>query len=145
MEKPKSPKSAKTSLALPPPREKMPAGAKRPDEVKTRRPPSQEPYTEGGNPRDLPRFSRQRPEPKGELEHVNPFTLVVAVALSAQATDAGVNKATRALFAVADTPEKMLALGEDRVRDYIKTIGLYRNKAKNVIALSQKAGRRFRW
>jgi endonuclease-3 len=84
------------------------------------------------------RFQVQRPEPKGELEHVNPFTLVVAVALSAQATDAGVNKATRALFAVADTPEKMLALGEDRVRDYIKTIGLYRNKAKNVIALSQK-------
>ncbi|WP_438750952.1 endonuclease III [Pararhizobium sp. O133] len=84
------------------------------------------------------RFSIQRPEPKGELEHVNPFTLVVAVALSAQATDAGVNKATRALFAVADTPEKMVALGEDRVRDYIKTIGLYRNKAKNVIALSEK-------
>lgn len=84
------------------------------------------------------RFSIQRPEPKGELEHVNPFTLVVAVALSAQATDAGVNKATRALFKVADTPEKMLALGEDKVRDYIKTIGLYRNKAKNVIALSQK-------
>ncbi|MDX0958479.1 endonuclease III [Sinorhizobium medicae] len=84
------------------------------------------------------RFSVQRPEPKGELEHVNPFTLVVAVALSAQATDAGVNKATRALFAVADTPEKMLALGEERVRDYIKTIGLYRNKAKNVIALSRK-------
>ncbi|MBB3976551.1 endonuclease-3 [Rhizobium azooxidifex] len=84
------------------------------------------------------RFSIQRPEPKGELEHVNPFTLVVAVALSAQATDAGVNKATRALFAIADTPEKMLALGEDRVRDYIKTIGLFRNKAKNVIALSRK-------
>jgi len=84
------------------------------------------------------RFSVQRPEPKGELEHVNPFTLVVAVALSAQATDVGVNRATRALFEVADTPEKMLALGEDRVRDYIKTIGLYRNKAKNVIALSQK-------
>ncbi|MCR6500529.1 endonuclease III [Shinella sp. CPCC 101442] len=83
------------------------------------------------------RFSIQRPEPKGELEHVNPFTLVVAVALSAQATDAGVNKATRALFAVADTPEKMLALGEEKVRDYIKTIGLYRNKAKNVIALSR--------
>jgi len=83
------------------------------------------------------RFSVQRPEPKGELEHVNPFTLVVAVALSAQATDAGVNKATRALFAVADTPQKMLDLGEDRVRDYIKTIGLYRNKAKNVIALSR--------
>ncbi len=84
------------------------------------------------------RFSIQRPEPKGELEHVNPFTLVVAVALSAQATDAGVNKATRALFAVADTPEKMVALGEEQVREYIKTIGLYRNKAKNVIALSEK-------
>ena len=84
------------------------------------------------------RFSVQRPEPKGELEHVNPFTLVVAVALSAQATDAGVNKATRALFKVADTPQKMLDLGEEKVRDYIKTIGLFRNKAKNVIALSQK-------
>ncbi|KGF70287.1 endonuclease III [Hoeflea sp. BAL378] len=84
------------------------------------------------------RFSIQRPEPKGELEHVNPFTLLVAVALSAQATDAGVNKATRALFALADTPAKMLALGEERVRDLIKTIGLYRNKAKNVIVLSQK-------
>ena len=84
------------------------------------------------------RFSIQRPEPKGELEHVNPFTLVVAVALSAQATDAGVNKATRALFKVADTPQKMLDLGEERVRDYIKTIGLFRNKAKNVIALSQR-------
>lgn len=83
------------------------------------------------------RFSIQRPEPKGELEHVNPFTLVVAVALSAQATDAGVNKATRALFAAADTPEKMVALGEEKVREYIKTIGLYRNKAKNVIALSE--------
>ncbi|KKX30581.1 endonuclease III [Rhizobium sp. LC145] len=83
------------------------------------------------------RFSVQRPEPKGELEHVNPFTLVVAVALSAQATDAGVNKATRGLFKVADTPEKMLALGEEGVTRYIKTIGLYRNKAKNVIALSR--------
>ncbi|MBW9086816.1 endonuclease III [Rhizobium wenxiniae] len=81
------------------------------------------------------RFSIQRPEPKGELEHVNPFTLVVAVALSAQATDDGVNKATRALFRLADTPEKMLALGEDGVIAHIKTIGLYRNKAKNVIAL----------
>ena len=82
------------------------------------------------------RFRKQRPEPKGELEHVNPFTLVVAVALSAQATDAGVNRATRELFKVADTPEKMLALGEDKVREHIKTIGLFRNKAKNVIALS---------
>lgn len=83
------------------------------------------------------RLAVQRPEPKGELEHSNPFTLVVAVALSAQATDAGVNKATRALFAIADTPEKMLALGEEKVIDYIRTIGLYRNKAKNVIALSK--------
>lgn len=84
------------------------------------------------------RFSVQRPEPKGELEHSNPFTLVVAVALSAQATDAGVNKATRELFRIADTPEKMLALGEEGVTQHIRTIGLYRNKAKNVIALSQK-------
>jgi len=83
------------------------------------------------------RFSIQRPEPKGELEHSNPFTLVVAVALSAQATDVGVNRATRALFEIADTPQEMLALGEERLIDYIKTIGLYRNKAKNVIALSQ--------
>jgi endonuclease III len=78
------------------------------------------------------------PEPKGELEHVNAYTLLVAVVLSAQATDAGVNKATRALFAIADTPQKMLALGEDKVRDHVKTIGLFRNKARNVILLSQK-------
>jgi endonuclease-3 len=84
------------------------------------------------------RFRKREPEPKGELEHVNPFTLLVAVVLSAQATDAGVNKATRALFELADSPEKMLALGEDTVRDLIKTIGLFRNKAKNVIALSQQ-------
>lgn len=84
------------------------------------------------------RFRQARPEPKGELDYVNAFTLLVAVVLSAQATDAGVNKATKGLFALADTPQKMLALGEDRVRELIKTIGLYRNKAKNVIALSQK-------
>ena len=84
------------------------------------------------------RFAIQRPEPKGELEHVNAFTLVVAVALSAQATDVSVNKATRALFAVADTPAKMVALGEEGVSSYIKTIGLWRGKAKNVMALSQK-------
>jgi endonuclease-3 len=83
------------------------------------------------------RFQKVHPAPRGELEHVNPFTLLVAVVLSAQATDAGVNKATPALFAAADTPEKMVALGEDKVRDFIKTIGLYRNKAKNVIALSR--------
>ncbi len=84
------------------------------------------------------RFRAAEAEPKGELEHTNAYTLVVAVALSAQATDAGVNRATRALFAVADTPEKMLALGLDAVTDHIRTIGLYRNKAKNVIALSQR-------
>ncbi len=83
-------------------------------------------------------FHRITPEPKGELESVNTFTLLVAVVLSAQATDAGVNKATRALFQVADTPEKMVALGQEGVTDYIKTIGLFRNKAKNVIALSKK-------
>jgi endonuclease-3 len=83
------------------------------------------------------RFKAANPEPKGELEHINPFTLLVAVVLSAQATDAGVNKATPALFAAADTPQKMLALGEARVRDMIKTIGLFRTKAKNVIALSR--------
>ncbi len=84
------------------------------------------------------RLAVANPEPKSELEYRNPYTLLVAVALSAQATDAGVNKATRPLFAIADTPEKMVALGEDRVREAIKTIGLYRNKAKNVIALSER-------
>jgi endonuclease-3 len=83
------------------------------------------------------RFAVQRPEPKGELEHVNAFTLLVAVVLSAQATDAGVNKATRPLFRIADTPQKMLALGEAKLGDYIRTIGLWRNKAKNVIALCE--------
>ena len=84
------------------------------------------------------RFARANPEPKGELRHVDPYTLLVAVVLSAQATDAGVNKATPALFAVADTPAKMVALGEAKLRDYIKTIGLYRGKAKNIVALSQR-------
>ncbi|MGH1419644.1 MAG: endonuclease III [Hyphomicrobiaceae bacterium] len=84
------------------------------------------------------RFAKAMPDPKGELEYTNVYTLLVAVVLSAQATDAGVNKATRALFKAADTPRKMVALGEDKVRDYIKTIGLYRNKAKNVILLSQR-------
>ncbi|HXZ21771.1 MAG TPA: endonuclease III [Pseudolabrys sp.] len=84
------------------------------------------------------RFKAANPEPKGELQHINPYTLLIAVVLSAQATDAGVNKATPALFARADTPEKMVALGETRVRELIKTIGLFRTKAKNVVALSQK-------
>jgi endonuclease-3 len=84
------------------------------------------------------RFAARDPEPRGELHYVNPFTLLVAVVLSAQATDAGVNKATPALFALADTPEKMAALGEAKVTELIRTIGLYRNKAKNVVALSRK-------
>jgi endonuclease-3 len=83
------------------------------------------------------RFQAAEAEPKGELEHVNAYTLLVAVALSAQATDVGVNRATRGLFAVADTPEKMLALGEEGLVAHIRTIGLYRNKARNVIKLSQ--------
>ena len=83
------------------------------------------------------RFHAADPAPKGELEHVNAYTLVVAVALSAQATDAGVNKATRALFQIADTPQKMLDLGEDGLIEHIKTIGLFRQKAKNVIKLSR--------
>jgi endonuclease III len=100
--------------------------------------PASKPWTPAEVHEAFSRFRKANPEPKGELEHLNPYTLLVAVVLSAQATDAGVNRATRALFAVADTPQKMLALGEEKVRDYIKTIGLYRNKAKNVIALSEK-------
>jgi endonuclease-3 len=81
-------------------------------------------------------FSDLNPEPKTELEYVNNYTLLVAVVLSAQATDVGVNKATKSLFAVVDTPEKMVALGEEGLKKYIKTIGLFNAKAKNVIALS---------
>jgi endonuclease-3 len=84
------------------------------------------------------RFEAADPHPKGELDYINPFTLLVAVVLSAQATDTGVNKATGALFALADSPEKMLAIGEEKLRGMIKTIGLYRTKAKNVIALSER-------
>jgi endonuclease III len=83
------------------------------------------------------RFHSMNPEPKGELKSVNAFTFLVAVVLSAQATDESVNKATGALFQIADTPEKMAALGEETLVDYIKTIGLYRGKAKNVVALSK--------
>lgn len=83
------------------------------------------------------RLRDQNPEPQTELEYKNPYTLLVAVVLSAQATDKGVNKATGPLFKTVDTPQKMVALGEDKLRDAIKTIGLYRNKAKNVIALSK--------
>jgi endonuclease III len=83
------------------------------------------------------RFCEANPEPRGELEHVDPYTLLVAVVLSAQATDAGVNKATRELFRVADTPSKMVALGEDGVREHIKTINFLNTKARNIIALSR--------
>ncbi|MEE9250699.1 MAG: endonuclease III [Alphaproteobacteria bacterium] len=84
------------------------------------------------------RLETVNPEPECELDYVNPYTLLVAVVLSAQATDVGVNKATKALFAVADTPAKMVELGEARLRELIKTIGLFNAKAKNVIALSEK-------
>src|SRR5881275_1614631 len=83
------------------------------------------------------RLAASRPIPKTELEFINPFTLLVAVVLSAQATDVGVNKATPALFAIADTPQKMLALGEERLTEMIRTIGLFRTKARNIIALSR--------
>ncbi|RBP92746.1 DNA-(apurinic or apyrimidinic site) lyase /endonuclease III [Rhodobacter sp. 140A] len=89
------------------------------------------------------RFAAAEPHPKGELEHTNAFTLLVAVALSAQATDAGVNKATRSLFQIADTPAKMLALGEEGLIEHVKTIGLFRQKAKNVMKLSAILVERF--
>jgi endonuclease-3 len=83
------------------------------------------------------RFQTAEAEPQGELEHTNAYTLLVAVALSAQATDVGVNKATRALFQLADTPEKMLALGLEGLTDHVKSIGLFRQKAKNIMKMSQ--------
>ena len=95
------------------------------------------PWTPAETEEAFRRFKAANPAPRGELAHINPYTLLVAVVLSAQATDAGVNKATPALFAAADTPAKMVALGEARVRDLIKTIGLYRTKARNVIRLSE--------
>ena len=82
-------------------------------------------------------FHKSDPDPKGELDYINDFTLLVAVVLSAQATDVGVNRATGPLFAIAETPEKMAALGLEQITEYIKSIGLYRNKAKNVLALSK--------
>ncbi|WP_422373939.1 endonuclease III [Roseibium sp.] len=84
------------------------------------------------------RFHADNPEPEGELDYVNAYTLLVAVVLSAQATDVGVNRATKHLFEIADTPQKMVALGEDKVREEIRTIGLFKTKAKNVILLSEQ-------
>ena len=123
-----------------PKRKAMPASKLRDGSNAMRRPRPVRPfslYTPAEVHEIFRRFAVQRPEPKGELEHVNAFTLLVAVVLSAQATDTGVNKATRALFKVADTPEKMLALGEAKLGEHIRTIGLWRGKAKNVIALSE--------
>jgi endonuclease III len=111
--------------------------------AKAQAPKPSKPWTEAEVRECFERFRKANPHPRGELEHLNPYTLLVAVVLSAQATDAGVNKATRTLFQVADTPQKMLALGEEKLRDYIKTIGLYRTKAKNVIALSEMLIRDF--
>jgi len=108
-------KSSKPIKAKP----KAPRGAKKP-----------KPWTAAEVREAFERFRKANPEPKGELEHLNPYTLLVAVVLSAQATDAGVNRATRVLFQIADTPQKMLALGEEKLREYIKTIGLYRTKAE---------------
>ncbi|MGY3236964.1 MULTISPECIES: endonuclease III [unclassified Bradyrhizobium] len=123
-------KKAKSATAKPKPTKKSATASKSSRAIK--------PWTPAEIHEVFSRFRKANPEPKGELEHVNPFTLLVAVVLSAQATDAGVNKATRELFKIADTPQKMLDLGEERLRDYIRTIGLYRTKAKNVIALSAK-------
>ena len=111
---------------------------KSPVKRKPRQPARQRPGTNAQIEEAFRRFAKANPEPKGELKHINPFTLLVAVVLSAQATDVGVNKATPALFALADTPGKMTALGEARVRELIKTIGLYRTKAKNVVELSRR-------
>src|ERR1700749_5354177 len=94
------------------------------------------PFTKAEVEEFFARLKKHTPHPRTELEYKNPYTLLVAVALSAQATDKSVNKATEPLFKVADTPEKMVALGERKLASYIKTIGLYRGKAKNVVALS---------
>lgn len=95
-------------------------------------------YTKAETYAIFQRFHADNPEPEGELDYVNAYTLLVAVVLSAQATDVGVNRATKHLFQIADTPEKMVELGEDKVREEIRTIGLYKTKAKNVILLSQQ-------
>jgi endonuclease III len=136
--KPAASRRVKKTRNRPAAKSEPPRGAKKTGRASTKSKVSANSWTPAEIYEAFSRFRKANPEPKGELEHLNPYTLLVAVVLSAQATDAGVNKATRALFAVADTPQKMLALGEDRVRDYIKTIGLYRNKARNVIALSEK-------
>ena len=123
------------------PAAKVPAG--KPARGKPAKPVNRSRYTKAETEALFARLAEALPEPRTELEYKNPFTLLVAVVLSAQATDVGVNKATRALFEVADTPEKMAGLGEERLRDYIKTIGLFNTKAKNVITLSETLVERF--
>jgi len=120
------------------PRKATPKTVRKTAAAKKRKPGKPKPWRPEEVEEAFRRFSKASPGPQTELQYVNPYTLLVAVVLSAQATDAGVNKATPALFAAADTPEKMAALGEDKVRDFIKTIGLYRNKAKNVVELSRR-------
>jgi endonuclease-3 len=133
---PESPKLKSPNPKSTKPKSTTPKSAKsRSSKLKAAKP---RPWTNAEIEEAFRRLREANPEPRGELEHINPFTLLVAVVLSAQATDAGVNKATKALFAVADTPAKMVELGEAKLRDYIKTIGLYNTKAKNVIALSEK-------
>jgi endonuclease III len=123
-------------------RKTTPMPAKRPvkpvKNAARKKPGTPAPWTPAEVEEAFRRFRKVSPAPQTELAYVNPYTLLIAVVLSAQATDAGVNKATPALFAAADTPEKMAALGEDKVRDLIKTIGLYRNKAKNLVELSRR-------
>src|ERR1700740_545706 len=140
--KPGAKRSAKASAKTPAPAPRKKAAAKVAKKA-AKKTKASKPWTEAEAREAFERFRKANPDPRGELEHLNPFTLLVAVVLSAQATDAGVNRATRALFPVADTPQKMLDLGEEKLRDYIRTIGLYRTKAKNVIALSEKLIREF--
>ena len=129
---------SKSGKAKPVPASKPAIKRAPPSPAKSKPKAKPKPWTEAEIEEAFRRLRAANPEPRGELEHINPYTLLVAVVLSAQATDAGVNKATPALFALADTPEKMVALGEDKVRELIKTIGLFRTKAKNVIALSKQ-------
>jgi endonuclease-3 len=141
--KPQSKATSKATSKSAPPRAANSGNAKAVKPKGNRSAKKLKPWTPAEVREAFERFRKANPEPKGELEHLNPFTLLVAVVLSAQATDAGVNRATRALFPIADTPQKMLALGEEKLREYIKTVGLYRTKAKNVIALSEKLIREF--
>lgn len=112
-------------------------GSCREDGIITQLPPDDTTLPDDKVPLLFQRLQAACPTPEGELNHVNSYTLLVAVVLSAQATDIGVNKATEKLFSIADTPEKILEMGEEKLREHIKTIGLYRNKAKNIIALSR--------